>query len=274
MRLVIAALGTAVLAFGCDNGNMTNPPATTIEADMAAGTVEEAVSEAPVAQASAAPAAARQPAQTTRPAAPRAPAASPAPAPAPAPRAAEAPPAPAPALPQYREIVVPAGTMLALRLTSAVASDTSQVEDVVRATLRSTLTLEDGVVLPAGAELIGHVTDTERAGRVRGRARVAFRFTSMRYDGDEYDIRTDTIERVAEATKSEDATKIGVGAGAGAALGALLGGGSGAAKGAAIGAAAGTGAVLATRGQEVRLEPGEPVDATLTAPLMFRTRMY
>jgi hypothetical protein len=95
----------------------------------------------------------------------------------------------------------------------------------------------------------------------------------LKHDGDEYDLRTEAVERIAAATKAEDATKVAIGAGAGAALGAILGGGSGAAKGAAIGAAAGTGAVLATRGEEVRLEPGEEVKTRLTAPLPVRVRL-
>ena len=77
---------------------------------------------------------------------------------------------------------------------------------------------------------------------------------------------------MAEATKGEDAKKIGIGAGAGAAVGALLGGGSGAAKGAVIGGAAGTGAVLATKGKEVRLGPGANVTSRLTAPLTIRVK--
>ena len=84
---------------------------------------------------------------------------------------------------------------------------------------------------------------------------------------------TSSITHQAEATKGEDATKIGIGAGAGAAIGALLGGGSGAAKGATIGGAAGTGAVLATRGQEIRLGPGADVTARLTAPLTVRVKV-
>jgi hypothetical protein len=53
----------------------------------------------------------------------------------------------------------------------------------------------------------------------------------------------------------------------------VLGGGSGAAKGAAIGGAAGTGAVLATRGDEVRRGPGDDVNTRLTAPVVVRVRM-
>lgn len=172
----------------------------------------------------------------------------------------------------WREVTLPAGTTLRLDLKSAVASDTSAVEDSVRATLRQAVTVDGETVLPAGTELAGNVTDVERAGRVKGRARVAFRFNSLRYESERYDIRTESIAREAEATKGEDAKKIGIGAGVGAAVGAILGGGSGAAKGAAIGGAGGTGVVLATRGEEVRLGVGTDVTTRLTSPLTVRVK--
>jgi hypothetical protein len=127
-------------------------------------------------------------------------------------------------------------------------------------------------VLPTGTELNGAVTEVERSGRVKGRAHVAYRFTSLRYDSERYDIATARISHQAQATKGEDAKKIGIGAGVGAAVGAIFGGGSGAAKGAAIGGGAGTGAVLATRGKEVRLGPGANVSTTLTEPLTVRVK--
>jgi hypothetical protein len=167
-------------------------------------------------------------------------------------------------------MTLPAGTTLRLDLTTAVASDTSSVEDTVRATLRQPIALNGETVLPSGTELVGHVTDVAGAGRVKGRARVAYRFTSMRHDGERYDVATATISHQAEATKGEDAKKIAIGAGAGAAVGALLGGGGGAVKGAAIGGAGGTGVVLATKGKEVRLGPGANVTTKLTAPLTIR----
>jgi hypothetical protein len=181
--------------------------------------------------------------------------------------------APAARAPEYREVVLPTGTALSLRLASPVASDTSQVEDAVQASLREGVTVNGEAVLPAGTEVVGHVTDVERSGRVKGRARIALRFTMLEYDGDEYDVRSEAIERYADATKRKDAAKIGVGAGAGAAVGAMLGGGSGAAKGAAIGAAAGTGTVLATRGEEIRLDAGDSLVTHLTSPLRVRIRI-
>jgi hypothetical protein len=178
----------------------------------------------------------------------------------------------APPAPVYKEVTIPAGTTLRLDLKSSVASDSSKVEDTVRAALRQPVVVAGDTVLPVGTELVGTVTDVARSGRVKGRARVAYRFSSLRHDSERYDIATATIAHQAEATKKEDAKKIAIGAGAGAAIGALLGGGSGAAKGAAIGGGAGTGAVLATRGEEVRRGPGADVTTRLTAPLTLRVK--
>lgn len=184
--------------------------------------------------------------------------------------AGAAAPAATAAAPAFREVTLPEGTTLELSLQSAVASDTSRLEDAVRAELREPVVIDGTTVLPAGAELTGIVTGVERSGRVQGRARVAYRFDSISSSGNTYDVTTAPVSHLAPATKGEDATKIAVGAGAGAAIGALLGGGDGAAKGAAIGGAAGTGTVLATRGEEVRLGPGARVSTRLTAPVTVR----
>jgi hypothetical protein len=85
-------------------------------------------------------------------------------------------------------------------------------------------------------------------------------------NGAREELRTNPVTFEGEATKGEDATKIGAGAVGGAIIGGILGGGSGAAKGAAIGGAAGTGVVLATRGRDVTLASGADVDSTLATP--------
>jgi hypothetical protein len=175
--------------------------------------------------------------------------------------------------PRFVEVTIPAGTTLHLELKSAVGSDTSTVEQPVSAELRAPVTIDGRVVLPAGSEVMGVVTGVERSGRVKGRARVAYRFNAVRAGGESVDIETSAISHVAEATKGSDAKKIAIGAGAGAAVGALLGGGDGAAKGAAIGGAGGTGVVLATRGKEVHLGPGADVTTKLTAPVTMRVRL-
>jgi hypothetical protein len=166
-----------------------------------------------------------------------------------------------------REFTVPDGTQLKLDLVTPLDSDSSKVEDTVRATLRESVAVDGTTVLPVGTELTGTVTDAEGSGRVKGRARLGFRFNTLRAGKERYEIQTAPISLEAEPTKKEDAKKIGIGAGIGAAVGAIAGGASGAAKGAAIGAGGGTGVVLATKGKEVRLGAGANVTAHLTAPL-------
>ena len=172
----------------------------------------------------------------------------------------------------YRNVTIPAGTVLPLTLTTAMASDTSAVEDRVSATLTHAIRIDGQDVLAEGARLDGIVTGVSDSGRVKGLAMIAFRFTSLHDAGDQYDLTTASVTHQAEATKSDDAVKIGVGAGAGAIIGGLLDGKSGAAKGAAIGGGAGTGVVLATKGKEVRLGSGADVSSRLTAPLTVRVR--
>jgi hypothetical protein len=176
--------------------------------------------------------------------------------------------------PKYRDVTLPAGTILPVELQSAIASDTSNVEDPVRATLRRAVVINGTEVLPAGTAVLGHVTAAERSARVKGRARIAFRFTRLDPpgDGERVAIQTGEISRLAPATKKQDAAKIGGGAVGGAIVGGILGGGDGAAKGAAIGGAAGTGVVLSTRGKEVRLGPGADFSLTLRTPVTVRVR--
>ena len=132
----------------------------------------------------------------------------------------------------------------------------------------------DGLtVFPAGAVFHGNVTEVERAGRVKGRSHLAFRFTEVEMNGQRDQARTNVVSFEGEATKSEDATKVGAGAGIGAVIGGIVGGGSGAAKGAAIGGAAGAGAVLATRGRDVVLPAGHEISAALSSPFELRVEL-
>lgn len=194
------------------------------------------------------------------------------PANAPISAATSAPAAPAEPAERFTEVTIPSGTTLRLELASAVGSDTSHVEEPVRATLRAPVSINGQVAIPAGSEITGIVSSAEGSGRVKGRASVGMRFGSLRAGGKTYDIKTSGYSQTAEATKGNDAKKIAIGAGAGAALGAILGGGSGAAKGAALGGAGGTGVVLATKGKEVRLGPGANITTRLTAPVTVRVR--
>ena len=181
--------------------------------------------------------------------------------------------APAARVPEWKELTVPEGTALPLELETALSSETARVETPVRARLRQAVVVDGHTVLPAGAIVTGEVTDVERAGRVKGRARLAFTFNHVEADNVREDLKTNPLTFVAEGSTKQDAAKIGGGAVGGAIIGGILGGGDGAAKGAAIGGAAGTGVVLATRGKDVTLARGADLAASLARPMKIRVEM-
>jgi hypothetical protein len=175
-----------------------------------------------------------------------------------------------PTAPAYREVTLPAGTTLPLQLDSSIASDSSSVEDPVRASIRRPVQLDGVDVLPAGTALSGIVTAAQRSGKVKGRAQLAIRFDTVTIGGEQYDLRTRVISREARGTKARDAKTIGIPAAGGAVVGGIIGGKKGAAIGGAAGGGAGTAVVLSTRGEEVRLPAGTSIEARLADPLTVR----
>ena len=164
----------------------------------------------------------------------------------------------------YREVTLPAGTVLPVNLETAVASDTSRVEQSVQGRLRRAVMAHGVDVLPAGTAVSGHVTSVQRPGKVKGLAYIAMRFTRIDTPGAGSErMSTAAVSRTGRATKEKDTLKIVAPAAAGAVIGRIAGGKSGAAKGAVIGGGAGTALVLSTAGQEVEHRAG----ATLTARL-------
>jgi len=110
------------------------------------------------------------------------------------------------------------------------------------------------VIADKGSNVRGKVTSLTPPGRVKGRAAISLELTEINTtDGQRVEIRTDTYHNEAASNKKADATKVGAGAVIGAVIGAMAGGGKGAAIGAGVGGAAGGGAVLATKGEQIRL---------------------
>jgi hypothetical protein len=237
----IAALAFALMAGACSNGGSTTqaPPASAPAATPPAPASSEPAKSAPAEtpKAGAQPAAPAQTAAKTL---------------APENAAAEKP--------AMREVTVPAGTTISVRLSSALASDTSRVEDRVRGTISKAILVDGATAVPAGAAITGSVLDAKESGRVKGRASIAFRFDRLTIGDEALPITTARIEREAAADRKDDIKKGAIGGGAGAIVGGIIGGGKGAAIGAAIG---GTGAVVATKGKEIQLPAGTIVTTTL-----------
>lgn len=261
------------------------PANPTAGVEQSEGVVSETTPAGPVEGPRSAPAPA-VPAPRPAPAAPRArdTRATPAPVDAPrdTPRAAEEAPAAAPVVarapepepvkapepePRLLDLVIAQNSVIGLQMESAVTSDRAKVEDEVIARVTRDVRVGDRVAIPAGSKAHGEVTLVEKGGKLKDRARLGVRFTSIVLaDGTRVPISTEAIVREGDSPTGESAAKIGGAAIGGAILGGILGGGKGAAIGTAIGGAGGTAAVAAGGRNAATLSSGSPVTVRLEEP--------
>jgi hypothetical protein len=191
----------------------------------------------------------------------------PVPATAPAPAAADRSEPDAGPATARRDVRIPSGVSLRVRLDEAVSTRTNRAGDRFTATLSSPLVVHGETVLPAGTRFRGHLTAAEQSGRMKGRPILGLVLDSFHLSGRDFPIRTAGVQRVGPAHKKRNAIFIGGGAGLGAAIGAIAGGGKGAAIGGLAGAGAGTAGAAATGIEHLTLGAETALAFTLRAPI-------
>ena len=150
---------------------------------------------------------------------------------------------------QSPSVTLAAGTAVTVRTTTTLSSGTVKPGESFAATLEDPIVEGTRVIAAKGANVRGVIAHSNAGGKVKGRARLGIRLTSIRTaDGENLEVNTTTYSVAAQSTKKKDAKKIGIAGGVGAAVGAIVGGKKGAAIGAGAGAGAGTAGVLTTRG--------------------------
>lgn len=171
---------------------------------------------------------------------------------------------------EARPVVVPAGTVLTVRLGQAVGSKISNSGDSFPATLAAPVVVGGATVIPSGAEAEGTVVQAAPLGRFKGGAVLRVALTSVTVGGTPHQVQTAAVSREQKGKGKRSAVMIGGGAGLGALIGGLAGGGKGAAIGAAAGAGAGTAGTAFTGNQNIVLPAESTLSFKLTQPLQVR----
>jgi hypothetical protein len=130
-----------------------------------------------------------------------------------------------------KALVIPAGTPMKVRLGQSVSSK-GHAGQQFTGNLEVAITVQGNAVVPAGAKVIGRLTDTQRNRALTGKAGIQFELTTIEIDGTPYPIVTETLG--FEAAKSKGQKTVGRAA-KGAAVGALIDGSDGAKTGAKVG---------------------------------------
>lgn len=192
----------------------------------------------------------------------------------PAPQMAQAPPppvqpapAPAPPKPVVKQVTLPAGTVLPIRITEALDSKTTQSNDVFHGSLAGDVGVQGVIAIPSGAPVIGRVVDAKDAAHFAGSALLSLELTQVSAHGQKLSLVTEAYSQQGAGRGKNTAVKAGGGAVLGAIIGGIAGGGKGAAIGTLAGGAAGTGVNAATRGQQVTIPSETLINFTLQSPV-------
>ena len=196
------------------------------------------------------------------------------------------------ALPETRptkaepEYVIETGTKILLALVSSVNTKRAAPGDRVYLETAVPVTANGRIVIPKGSYVSGTVTESERAGKVKGKASLYIRFDTLmlpngvtrdfrsRVGGADVDWDRSEGRLKGEGSKGKDAGTVAKTTSAGAGIGSIAGAaagsaGMGAGIGAAAGAAAGLIGVLASRGPDLILPKGSTLEMVLDRPLRF-----
>jgi hypothetical protein len=218
------------------------------------------------------------------PPAPGAPAASSAPATAPASTSAAAS-APASNSSKPAMVEVPGGTHIPLVIHNAISTRSARPGDPVYFETLFPVMVDGKVVIPAGSYMSGEVTEAKRAGRVKGRAELGIKLTTMILPN-AYMVNLNAMPSSAgtgggetvdqegkvngDTDKASDAGTVLKTTAAGAGIGGVAAqSGRGAAIGAGIGAAVGLGAVLLSRGPDAELPRGSTVEVVIDRSILL-----
>jgi hypothetical protein len=163
--------------------------------------------------------------------------------------------------------VVPAGTILTVRLQEALSSKTNTQGDPFNATLAQPLVVGGKSVVPAGSSVSGTVTEAHKAGRFKGGATLDIALNTIAIGSHTYQISTLTMSQTSKGKGKRTAVMAGGGAGVGALIGGLAGGGKGAVVGALVGGGAGTAGAGLTGNRDISMPAESAVSFQMTNSL-------
>jgi len=173
-------------------------------------------------------------------------------------------------IPPLPKPVVPAGTIVTVRLGQPVGSKISDPGQTFTATLVSPVQVDGKEVIPSGASASGTVVDAKPLGRFKGGAVLQLKLTSISVNGTDQPVETSSLTRSAQGKGKRTAVMAGGGAGLGALIGGLAGGGKGAAIGMLAGGGAGTAGAAFTGNKDIVLPAESALSFKLEQPLEIK----
>ena len=169
-------------------------------------------------------------------------------------------------VPTARQVRIPSGTAVALRMIDSVRSNEAHVGQTFRASLDAPITVNGETIVPAGAGATVILVDVQSAGELKGKSVLKLELHSITAGNKSNLVQSDMFSREGAAQGARTARSVGIGAAIGGAIGAITGGKKGAVIGAGAGAGSGA-AIEAARDEQIQIDSESRIDFRLTAPL-------
>ena len=167
--------------------------------------------------------------------------------------------------PQFETLVIPNGTLVVASLDTQLSTETNHTGDPFHATTTEPTIVGGRTAIPSGAQIHGVLRDVEASGRIEGRARMTLAYeTIVDSQGKSHTLSAQPLTLQAASATRGDVEIIAAGGVLGGIIGGIAGGGKGAAIGAGAGAGAGTIIMLATKGDDLELNPGQKLAVHMT----------
>ena len=180
--------------------------------------------------------------------------------------------APQAAAPQKApEVLVPAGTVINVRLTQAIDVDAAQAGNMFKGRVDDPISVDGRVVIPREAAVSVQAVKVAQSGGLKGSDQISLKLNTLSVGGRAYQIATEYASVEGKGEGKKTARKVGGGAGLGALVGGIAGGGEGALIGAAVGAVAGT-AVAASGEEHLKLDAETRLQFKLSSPVRIQTQ--
>jgi type IV secretion system protein VirB10 len=183
------------------------------------------------------------------------------------------------------KVEVPSGTTIPLVLHNGISTHSAKVGDPVYFETLFPIMIAGHVAIPAGSYVSGEITETKRAGRVKGQAELMIKLNTLiltngymvNLNAVPHNAGTgggETVDNegkvIGDSSKGADVGTIAKTTAAGAGIGGIATrSGEGTGIGAGVGAAAGLMAVLLTRGPDAELPRGTTVNVVLNRPVIL-----
>ena len=182
-----------------------------------------------------------------------------------------APVPPPPPEPVTRQVTIPAGTEVYIRMIDSIDTEQAHPNETFRASLDKPIVVDGQTIIPARSDVFVKAVEAQSAGKLSGTSELKVDLDRLFIGKQSYSVVSNTFTETGPSEGKKAARNVGIGAAVGGIIGGILGGKKGAIIGA--GAGGGGGAVI-TKPDQIRINSEtqllfkleNPVEVTISTP--------